>query len=71
MIDEILNIIFPNVCGFCGKIEKNCLCKDCERRISLKANYEMENNHIFLLHYEDEIREKILSYKFERKIIYV
>jgi len=38
MFEKFLNLIFPNVCGFCNKINKSNLCKACE--FSLKK-YEI------------------------------
>lgn len=71
MFEKILNLVFPNVCGFCNKKDENSLCKNCE--LSLKK-YEtncitkMQNkyfDYLFCaLKYEGIIREKILLYKF-------
>ncbi len=74
LIDEILNLIFPNVCGFCGKINKDFLCKDCEEKIDFminqKARFKLNKNfekYLCIFPYEGEIREKILDYKFKDK----
>ena len=32
--NEIVNCIFPPVCGICGKISKNWLCDNCQKRIN-------------------------------------
>lgn len=48
---EILDSIFPPVCGICGKINEKWLCKNCEKRINkLEIFYliRINNNHIFL-----------------------
>lgn len=67
------------MCAFCGKIDKNYLCKDCESRIKEMAEVHVEkynknnfyyNEHIYFLKYEGYIREKILSYKFNDKAYY-
>ena len=74
IIDEILNFIFPNVCGFCGKINKDFLCKECEEKIDFMINqkirFKLDKNfekYLCIFPYEGEIREKILDYKFKDK----
>lgn len=77
MLDCILDLIYPNVCGFCNTINKESLCNNCEERINQKLlcnidNYENDDtkyfaNHIYLFKYSDEIRSKILDYKFNDK----
>ncbi len=71
LIEELLNLIFPNVCGFCGKIEKSWLCDDCATRFEFRINERMYmpltrefEKELFIIPYEDEFRESILSYKF-------
>lgn len=74
MLESILELIFPTTCGFCDKICKDALCKKCELKLKkyqinlLKKHKKMsfnESMHIF--RYEDLIREKIISYKFNNK----
>ena len=71
LIEELLNLIFPNVCGFCGKIEKSWLCDDCVKRFEFRINEKIYmpltrefEKELFIIPYEDEFRESILSYKF-------
>ena len=81
MLDYILNIIYPNVCGFCNNICKESLCMQCEEKINKILlcnidNYENEDNkffneHLYLFKYNDEIRKTILDYKFhDRAYLY-
>ena len=72
IIDEILNLLFPNVCGICGKIDKNSLCPECEKKITQKYKYKIQNiygknfeKHIYIMEYEGFARHKILAYKFD------
>lgn len=74
MLEDILEIIFPTTCGICDKICKEALCKKCELKLKKyeinlirknKRMYFTESMHIF--RYEDIIREKIISYKFNNK----
>lgn len=74
MFEKILNLIFPNICGFCEQINKNSLCKNCELELSkyeLKGikDYTQNNEKYFdylfsALKYENIVREKIIQYKF-------
>lgn len=74
MFEKILNLIFPNVCGFCNEIDKNSLCKNCELslekyEINCIKDYTKDNQKYFdyqysALKYENIVREKIIKYKF-------
>lgn len=74
MFDKFLNLIYPNVCGFCNKININSLCKSCELKLNKYAlncikDYRKDNSKHFdflysSLKYENIVREKIISYKF-------
>ena len=71
---NLLELVYPNVCGFCNKICRNEFCNKC--KIKLK-NYQInivikpQNKYfkelISVFKYEGMIREKILQYKFEDK----
>lgn len=72
MLNNILELIYPNVCGICGEICKDSLCKKCENAIEKykidlisknKKMYFCESMHIFK--YDDIIRQKIIEYKFQ------
>ena len=74
ILEEILNVIFPNVCGFCEKLDKNSLCEECEKKFDFKSRYVIHSisdkyfeKQIYLMRYEGIFREKILSYKFDDK----
>lgn len=74
MFEKILNLIFPNVCGFCNKINNNSLCKCCEfslqkYEINCIKDYTHDKQKYFdylfcALKYENTVREKIIQYKF-------
>ena len=74
MFEKILNFVFPNVCGFCNKINENSLCKTCEMilkkyEIDTIKDYKKDKSKYFdylfcALKYEYLVREKIISYKF-------
>lgn len=72
MIKKILDIIFPSVCGICGKIDKNSLCPKCKIKLKeiekakiLKVKNKNFTEHAYLFKYNGIIREKIIGYKFK------
>lgn len=77
MFEKFLNLIFPNVCGFCNKIDRNSLCTNCELMISKHElncikDYRQDKTKYFdylfcSLRYENIVRDKIISYKFGEK----
>ena len=74
MLDKILDIIFPPVCGVCGKIDKNSLCKKCELQLRSQAVFGIDNykedyskffvDHYYIFLYSGIIRSILLNYKF-------
>lgn len=77
MLNFVLDFLFPKVCGICGKICKDSLCKKCELKL-LKSqqnklmDYKNDKTkyfdyHLFLFKYENIIRKKIIDYKFNDK----
>lgn len=74
MIDYIINLIFPKVCGICDKICKDDICNHCNKKINnIKRNkkhiYLAKNfdTHMYIFDYKDLIRNKIIRYKFQDK----
>ena len=71
MIEKLLNIIFPTVCGLCGKIDKRAICPKCYLRIKNEFKFYCINNNGYYLYfigfYEGNLRELILKYKFREK----
>lgn len=74
MLESILNLFFPNVCGICNKICKEPLCakckkelnkmKECKKHIYLTKNY---TTHMYIFSYKDIIRKSIVNYKFNEQ----
>ena len=74
MLDRIINLFFPNVCGICNKICKEPLCakckkelnkmKECKKHIYLTKNY---TTHMYIFSYKDIIRKSIVNYKFNEQ----
>lgn len=70
----LLELLYPPVCGICGKINKRYLCVRCANRIKKyeidrieKVNNKYFDYQIKILKYENEIRNKIIDYKFNEK----
>ncbi|MBR2704822.1 MAG: ComF family protein [Clostridia bacterium] len=65
LFNKALDFIFPPVCGICGKIAENYLCKECKDKLALivKSTYDEKCFHFWLYKYDD-IRSLILRYKF-------
>ena len=81
IIEKLLNLIYPPVCGICDKINNTELCKKCEIILNKMAIYGIDDytkdnekyfdKHIYIFMYEDLIRKIILNYKFgEKSYIY-
>ena len=76
LINNLFDLVYPPVCGFCNQISNNFLCKECEQRFEKVKISVIDNNqndsaffdeHFYLFKYEDDIREKIIEYKFDEK----
>ena len=77
LFTNIINTIYPPVCGICGRPDKEGLCNKCEKMLSKQAIFGIDdytlnkeryfNNHIYLFLYKGIIRKLILSYKFREK----
>ena len=74
MLDKILDLIFLPVCGVCGRIDKNSLCKKCEIELKKQAVFGIDNyredcqklfdEHLYIFTYSGVIRDIMLNYKF-------
>ena len=74
ILNKALDLIYPPVCGICGKLTENYLCKKCQNRLFNEAIFGQEQygdtyfeNHFYLFKYDGLIREKILDFKFNEK----
>ena len=74
---NILDIIFPQVCGICGKINSEGLCGKCNKKLENIAEYQIVNeefpktkyfeNLLYIFKYEGLIRKILIDYKFNEK----
>lgn len=74
IINQLLDIIYPNVCGICNKINKNFICNKCKIKLDkikkCKVDYYKNNyfnKHMYIFDYKDIISGKIIDYKFNDK----
>ena len=74
-LEELIDKIFPNVCGVCGKINENYICENCKKRIEKFEKYELLNkktqkkffNIKNKLYYNDKIYFDNVFYCFQYK----
>lgn len=74
LIESALNLIFPPVCGMCGKLDNKYICdwcynylKQCEKNRLDEYEDKEFKTHFWIYEYKDEIRERIIDYKFNDK----
>lgn len=74
LIETALDLIFPKTCGFCGEITNSYLCEYCNEYLRLKKMNKIQKyedkffeEHLWMYEYKDDIREKIIDYKFNDK----
>lgn len=72
----ITNLFYPPVCGICGKLNEDFLCKKCEKLLESQAKFEIQekqninlyfDKHLYIFQYEGIIRKLIIDYKFNEK----
>ena len=74
MLKLVLDLLYPPVCGICGKIDQKELCPKCaiklrnleKARLYVYPHTHFEK-HFYLFPYEGIIREKLIQYKFQGK----
>ena len=77
IFNYILDLIYPPVCGICGKIDKNSLCNKCNLKVKKEAVFGVDeycetqdklfDEHLYVFIYSGIIRNAILNYKFNNK----
>ena len=68
-------MIYPQICGICGKIDPNSLCKKCKKKIENQLDISIIKNVedkyfdelMSIFKYEGMVRKLILNYKFNEK----
>ena len=72
MIENLLDILFPKTCLNSGKYGKNYLCSSCFDKMDLRfkifpISKKSYNFLIYLGKYKEEIRKRLLEFKFYNK----
>lgn len=70
-------LIFPPVCGICGKLNENYLCGKCNLELQRQSGFQADSyvtengfkrkhfdEHIYFFQYQGLIRDQIIKYKF-------
>ena len=76
--NHILNLVYPQVCGICGNICKDSICKKCSIQIEKyeikdKNSYQVKDETKYfdeiysIFKYEEIIRDILIEYKFNNK----
>lgn len=75
--ENILNLIYPQVCGICGKLNSKSLCNKCKIKLEKEFNFQTDNyeydtsknfiEHSYFFKYENLIRSQIIAIKFQEK----
>ncbi len=73
-------LVFPPVCGICGKLNENYLCNRCNLELKKEAEFRVDsyitesgfkrknfNEHIYFFQYQGLIREQFIDYKFKEE----
>ena len=75
LINHVINLIYPNVCGICDKISKEDLCKKCEIKLNEIAKFKIDkyknknfSKHLYIFKYEGIIKDRLINFKFNDKI---
>ena len=77
ILNIILNLIYPQICSICGKINVKSICDECDMKlnkdfINKTDNYSKDISKYFFEHnyffkYKGIIREQILTLKFQER----
>jgi ComF family protein len=74
ILNKILDLLYPPVCGICGKGKNTYLCKKCEIKLKREAVFGIDeyqdkyfDKHYYIFRYDSFIRKIILDYKFNEK----
>ena len=75
--EKISNLLYPPVCGICGKIAQKGICIKCnvelkkQAEVNILQKEEIEEKNfeelMYLFKYEGQVRKLILDYKFNEK----
>lgn len=77
ILETIFDLIYPQVCGICGKLDTKSLCNKCKIKLEKEFKYQTDYygddlsknfiEHNYFFKYENLIRNQILALKFQEK----
>ena len=77
IFQKILDLIYPQVCGICGKLDSKSICNKCRIKLAKEYKFQTDNyeddlsknfiEHNYFFKYQNEIRSLILALKFQEK----
>ena len=77
ILERTINIIYPQVCSICGKLNAKSICNRCKIKLEKEFEYKTDNysenseknftEHHYFFKYKDLIRSQLISYKFQEK----
>lgn len=76
-IKSILDVIYPQICSICGKLDTKSLCNKCSQKLKKEYKFREDDyskskekhfmKHYYFFKYEGIIRRQILALKFHEK----
>ena len=51
----ITNLFYPPVCGICGKLNEDFLCKKCEKLLEGQAKFEIQKKQNINLYFDKHL----------------
>ena len=77
ILDTLLDLLYPQICGICGQTNKKSLCNKCNIKLKKEFTFSIDNynkdfsknfvEHCYYFKYENLIREQIIDLKFHEK----
>lgn len=74
-INNVINLVYPNVCGICDKLCDDDICKKCEIKLKEIAKMKIDKyndrnfrKHLYIFKYEGIIKQRLIKYKFNEKV---
>lgn len=77
ILEKTINLIYPQVCSICGKLNTKSLCNRCKNELEKEFEYKIDDylddseknfiEHHYFFKYKNLIRSQLLSYKFKEK----
>ena len=77
ILEKILDLIYPQTCSICGKLNKKSLCNKCALKLKKEYEFKTDNyeedksknfaEHHYFFRYGNLIRNQLIALKFQEK----